>query len=160
MQKVIQRTIFAEKQAARRLSKKKDKAANAWQNSRRIEHERRLKTATSNLAAARQARVEDRELGPLAPRRDVGDNMNSYGTVDQEYLRLGKMTLKERAEQLKNLGGRYLSITKGDRVVLLEGRDKGKIGKVTEIDATRGMCKVEGMNMVSKLFESSRASLC
>jgi ribosomal protein L24 len=43
-----------------------------------------------------------------------------------------------------------LNIVKGDRVVLLEGRDKGKIGKITNVDTKRVECTVEGLNMVCK----------
>lgn len=35
-----------------------------------------------------------------------------------------------------------------DRVAIMEGRDKGKIGTLMDIDFSRGECKVEGLNMV------------
>jgi large subunit ribosomal protein L24 len=37
-------------------------------------------------------------------------------------------------------------------VVLLEGRDKIKIGKITETNASTGECTVEGLNMVYIFF--------
>lgn len=154
MQKVIQRTVFAEKQAARRLAKKKEKAVRLWVNHNREQTLGIRKMAAQQLKDARQARIEDRDLGPLAPRRDVGDMKDAYGTINQSQLQLPEIHDSKRAEVLKSVGGRYLNIAKGDRVVLLDGRDKGKIGKITEIEAKRGMCKVEGLNMVSSLFET------
>jgi len=41
-----------------------------------------------------------------------------------------------------------VNIVADDRVVLLEGRDKGKIGKVVSTDPKRNECTVEGCNMV------------
>jgi large subunit ribosomal protein L24 len=58
------------------------------------------------------------------------------------------LTTPERRDALKDVGGRYLTLVKGDRVVLLEGRDKGKIGKITATDRIRAECTVEGLNMV------------
>ncbi|MCD8024342.1 MAG: 50S ribosomal protein L24 [Candidatus Gastranaerophilales bacterium] len=38
----------------------------------------------------------------------------------------------------------------GDRVVVLQGKDKGKIGNVKKVDTTNGKVLVEGVNMVTK----------
>jgi len=43
-----------------------------------------------------------------------------------------------------------LSIKKGDQVVVLTGKDKGKKGKVLAIDSENGRCIVEGVNIVIK----------
>ena len=148
MQKVIRRTLFAEQQAARRLARKKEKVDRMWRTMNRRETQMARQAEVKQLKAAQLARREDWELGPLAPRRDVGGDKDAYGTVDQSQLRFPKLHYSKKDEVLKNVGGRYLNIVKGDRVVLLEGRDKGKIGKIVDVDASRGMCKVEGLNMV------------
>lgn len=38
----------------------------------------------------------------------------------------------------------------GDRVVMLTGKDKGKIGNVKKVDTEKGKVIVEGVNMVTK----------
>jgi large subunit ribosomal protein L24 len=148
MQKVIRRTLFAEQQAARRLARKKEKADQLWRRQNRQERQMSRQKEVRYIKAAQLARREDWELGPLAPRRDVGDDKDTYGTIDQALLQFPTIHKDKREEVLKNVGGKYLNIVKGDRVVLLEGRDKGKIGKIIDLDASRGMCKVEGLNMV------------
>ena len=158
MQKVIRRTLFAEQQAARRLARKKEKTDRIWRRLSRRETQMARQDEVKNLQAAQLARREDWELGPLAPRRDVGDDKDTYGTVDQSQLRFPKIHRSKIDEVLKNVGGRYLNLAKGDRVVLLEGGDKGKIGKIIDIDASRGMCKVEGLNMVCCSLELSPPS--
>jgi large subunit ribosomal protein L24 len=149
MQKVIRRTIFAEKQAARRLARRKAKDERVWASENRKDIGRLRGDEVKQLEAARTARREDFFLGPLAPRRDVGDGKETYGTVTQSQLRLSEIPKSKRDEALKSVGGKFLNIVKGDRVVLLEGRDKGKIGKITDVDRSRASCKVEGLNMVS-----------
>ncbi|KAI9054195.1 hypothetical protein LZ554_001366 [Drepanopeziza brunnea f. sp. 'monogermtubi'] len=148
MQKVFKHTIMAEKQAARRLAKKKDKfKRDAWRTNREQNQVHR-KDEINTLKAARFTRREDYELGPLAPRRDVGDKKDSYGTVDMQRMQGRTLYGKEKWDILNFWGGKRLNLAKQDRVVLLEGRDKGKIGKVTEIDMIRAECTVEGLNMM------------
>lgn len=149
MQKVLRRTVLAEKQAARRLSKRKDKSMREWAKSTREQASYNRKDEINQIKAARLARREDWELGPLAPKRDVGDAKDTYGTIDSARTRPSPLDYRKREEALKQVGGRYLNIVKGDRVVLIEGRDKGKIGKVTDTDPGKGTCTVEGLNLVS-----------
>jgi large subunit ribosomal protein L24 len=147
MQKVIRRTVLAEGQAARRLARKKEKFAFEKGKSRR-ENERFVRRVEiSDIKTARQTRREDWQLGPIAPRRDVGLNKETYGTINTMRLRSEIKTLQERLE-LNPEGGRYPNIVVEDRVVLLEGRDKGKIGKVIAVDAQRQELTVEGLNLV------------
>jgi large subunit ribosomal protein L24 len=151
MQKVIRRTALAEKQAARRLAKKKDKATRDWAKSNRNQANYSRKEETSQIKQARAARREDWELGPLAPRRDVGDLKDTYGTISSHRVRGTLLHHKDVEEKLKSVGGKYMNIVAGDRVVLLEGRDKGKIGKIAATDAKRAECTVSGLNMVRKI---------
>ncbi len=87
-------------------------------------------------------------MGLLAPRRDVGDLKDTYGTINSQRLRGRELSDEEREVALESVGGRYLNLVKGDRVVLLEGRDKGKIGTISSTDAKRAELTVEGLNMV------------
>lgn len=152
MQKIIRRAFFAKKQAARRLAKRKDKDRRDWAKTNREQDRHQARDVTRTIQQAKLNRREDWELGPLAPKRDVGDSKEIYGTVHQQWMRGRLLPYEDRMEALKTVGGRYLNIVKNDRVVLLEGRDKGKIGKITNVDPARAECTVEGMNLVSLQF--------
>lgn len=147
MQKVIRRSALAKAQAARRLARLKEKYVRETAKTKREQENYVKKGIATDIKAARLARREDWELGPLAPKRDVGLNKETYGTLSTARLRGNALTLEERLK-LNPDGGRYPTIVAGDRVVLLHGRDKGKIGKVTALDAKRQQVTVEGLNLV------------
>ncbi|KAF4625827.1 hypothetical protein G7Y89_g12337 [Cudoniella acicularis] len=148
MQKVIRRTVLAERQYARKVAKRKDKNERAWGKSNREQVNYSRKDETEVLKAARIYRREDYELGPLAPKRDVGEWAEKYGTINSQRARGNLIHTRNLDEELKSVGGKFLNIVKGDRVVLLEGRDKGKIGIIRNIDRQRAECTVEGLNRV------------
>jgi large subunit ribosomal protein L24 len=99
-------------------------------------------------AESKKTHQENWELGPLAPRRDVGKKKETYGALDAQYMQSPQPKRAEAEEILALWGGKFLNIREGDRVVILEGRDKGKIGPVQSIDKKRAEVTVEGMNMV------------
>ncbi|OBT53651.1 hypothetical protein VE04_06102 [Pseudogymnoascus sp. 24MN13] len=147
MQSVIRRTLLAERQAARRLVKRRTKNHHEEMKTPR-EHERfAQKQVTGDIKNARSARREDYDLGPLAPRRDVGLKKETYGTIQTNRLNGPKLTMEERLA-VNPSGGRFANIVAGDRVVVLEGKDKGRIGKVQSFDREKQQITVEGMNMV------------
>lgn len=148
MQKVIRRTAQAEAQAARRLEKRKSKTAHEFLRGRREQLGVVRKDISSKLSEARQVRREDYELGALAPNRAAGNKKNSYGTIMPQRTRGEDLPWAEREERNKIFGGRYLNLRAGDRVVILEGRDKGKIGEVKEVSGAKGEVTVKGLNMV------------
>jgi len=43
-----------------------------------------------------------------------------------------------------------MNIKKGDKVLILKGRDKGKSGKVLKVSTIQGKIIVEGLNLVKK----------
>ena len=43
-----------------------------------------------------------------------------------------------------------MKIKKGDMVQVVAGKDKGKSGKVIEVDHKKGRVRVEGLNMITK----------
>lgn len=96
------------------------------------------------IKASKIARREDWELGPLAPRRDVGLSGETYGTLPSKQL---KPTNKMRDER-RNWG-----IHVGDRVCVTgtEQRERGKIGKVIKVDNRSQTCVVGGVNVVCGL---------
>ncbi|KFX93125.1 hypothetical protein O988_06975 [Pseudogymnoascus sp. VKM F-3808] len=147
MQAVIRRTVLAERQAARRLVKRRTKNHHEEMKTRR-EHERfAQKQLTGDIKNARAARREDYDLGPLAPRRDVGLKKDTYGTIHSHRLQGQKLTDEEK-KAVNPSGWRYANIVAGDRVVLLEGADKGRIGKVQSFDKEKQQVTIEGLNMV------------
>ncbi len=147
MQKVIRRSILAETQAARRKLRKKEKYDQQERKTAR-EHERLVASnAVADIKSARTARREDWELGSLAPKRDVGSKKESYGTIDTMRMQGRELSMDERMK-VNPIAGRYANIVPGDRVVLLDGPDKGKIGKMVALDRRRQECTVEGLNMV------------
>jgi large subunit ribosomal protein L24 len=155
MQKVIRRTVMAEKQAARRLAKRKADNARQAAKSEREQARMARSLEVRDIKQAAINRREDWELGPLAPRRDVGTMKDAYATVDGQRLRGPVLPLKEREAIMKAWGGGWgnwktdhLNIAEGDRMVVLEGRDKGKIGTITAIDIERCEVTLEGLNMV------------
>ncbi|PQE26793.1 kow domain-containing domain-containing protein [Rutstroemia sp. NJR-2017a BVV2] len=136
-----------QKQAARRLMRRKERTLREkWktQNEQRLVLERE---ADKRFAEAKRAHKENWELGPLAPRRDVGKNKETYGALDSQHIQGPRLRRAEAEEILELWGGKFLNIREGDRVVILEGRDKGKIGPVISIDKKRAEVTVEGMNM-------------
>ncbi|KAH7356643.1 hypothetical protein BKA65DRAFT_495117 [Rhexocercosporidium sp. MPI-PUGE-AT-0058] len=148
MQKVFRHTILAERQAARRSAKRTESKFRAkWKNERDQTGYHR-KDEIKQIKDARLARREDYEMGPLAPRRDVGDQKDTYGTVSLNRTRGRPLHGKEKWDILNFWGGKFLNIVKEDRVVILEGRDKGKIGKVIAIDRKRAECTIDELNMM------------
>ena len=140
---------MAERQAARRLSKRKDKMQREWAKSNREQINFARKDEITQINKAKQVRREDYELGPLAPRRDVGDAKATYGTILGQRIRGQPLDYRKEEKIMKLFGGKHLNIVTGDRVVLIEGRDKGKIGKVSSVAPKNGELTVEGLNMVS-----------
>jgi large subunit ribosomal protein L24 len=51
---------------------------------------------------------------------------------------------------MKDTDKKDLHVKNGDRVVVISGKDKGKIGSVTKVDRTKGKVIVQGANMVTK----------
>jgi large subunit ribosomal protein L24 len=140
---------MAERQAARRLAKRKDKAQREWAKSNREQVNFARRDEITQIKNAKLVRREDYELGPLAPRRDVGDSKETYGTIIGQRIRGQPLDHRKIEKVMEPFGGKYLNIVPEDRVVLIEGRDKGKIGKVSKIDARNGELTVEGLNMVN-----------
>ncbi|KAK4998981.1 hypothetical protein LTR66_001902 [Elasticomyces elasticus] len=140
MQKVLQRSAAARQSAARGPARKSSQGPSGEWRERAQSRIRFQAAERGRLAEARQARREDWELRELAPRRDVGDRKERYGTLDVEDIQTVE---KERRDRK-----RWWGIAAGDRVCVVEGtRDKGKIGTVKDVDSKTEMVRVDGLNM-------------
>jgi large subunit ribosomal protein L24 len=155
MYKVLARSASARKQAARKLVKvEKEKAAKELREALRdrttFEASRR-----KVLKDAKQMAEEDWKLGLLAPRRDVGRVANTFGSLDQmdstpppalpQYRRWQAAMGKREASGKGWFGNQFYV---NDRVVVIEGREKGKIGVISEVNKRNQTVKLKDMNMV------------
>lgn len=117
-----------------------------------------IKAATSEIRKnARDAKVMRREAweqGPLAPKRDLG--FNSFGAFKEhprmDYSLEDSQNIKPEVLMKRCAWAgtpKQLNIVPGDRVVILQGHDKGKIDKIKSINRTDGTLKLEEYQKVS-----------
>lgn len=140
MQKVIQRTATARKQAQKKLfrAKKEEKLLERKDALRtRKEYSRAL---IDNAKAARQARWEDWAKGPLAPKRDSGLQATTYGALDPAMMHPPKVPKHQRRK--------HILFAPGDRVCIIKGRDKGKISEIEQVNESSETVLIKDLNVV------------
>lgn len=140
MQKVLRRSQNATRLAVKKnkdFQKSKERADLKLynQNVRRIQ-----RSVANNIKDARKNRRIDWEAGSLAPRRDVGDKAETYGTTSLFDFHAPNLLQKDRKT--------WIPIAAGDRVVITKGRERGKIGTVGEVQKDKGMVVVPGMSPI------------
>jgi large subunit ribosomal protein L24 len=123
--------------------------ADAWESKQTVLRSLRWEKAQVQdvkRQALKHAR-EDWKLGPLRPNRAIGDEARTYGAMDQEGMRRPPVPVrvqKNRNEVREKKGKellypivvddkKYFHIVAGDRVVVINGREKGKIGTVYDV---------------------------
>lgn len=139
MQKVLQRSAHAKRQADRRMAKMVEHHEKGQGWSRKQQAQRLRKDNNQLVKDARLARNENWNRGALAPRRDVGELADKYGSVS-----IFNINLAERQEKNKP---KWYSIATGDRVVVVNGRDRGTIGRVADVNEESGSVKIRDVNM-------------
>lgn len=150
MQKLLKRTAQAEKQVARRKALRKSIEKGVRERGVFNKRMAAVQDANRLLINARQRQRQDYEMGPLAPRRDthIRDPSGTFwGTVSlaRSNVELGE---KQRELACKWAGGlQHLCIKPGDRVAIMEGPDKSKIGIVREIVLEDGTVSLEGAHL-------------
>lgn len=151
MQKLLRRTAQAERQVLRRASKKGKMAQRAEQ---REDFKRRMAATQDSHRAVKEAarrRREDWEMGPLAPQRDtpLKDSTDAYfGTMGLRRNMGENFPEKQRELACRWAGGRKTFCVKaGDRVAIMEGPDKGKIGIVKFLSEEQGSVALEGEHL-------------
>lgn len=115
---------------------------------------------TDRIKEARRNLREDYKLGPLRPNRAVGHEAKRYGALDVNGLRRPDIPVKvqesrNKAREAKGLepeyplvvdDKKYFHIAKDDRVVVIKGREKGKIGIVSDILAVSHDVSIKDIN--------------
>jgi large subunit ribosomal protein L24 len=61
-----------------------------------------------------------------------------------------KVSNNKKERKMANTDKKDLHVKNGDRVIIIAGKDKGKIGNIKKVDRTTGRVTVEGANMVTK----------
>ncbi|GAB0134249.1 hypothetical protein EsDP_00002629 [Epichloe bromicola] len=148
MQKLVKRAAQAQRQATRRARQQMEQE----NIDNRIRNRQALRSAVSevrqNLKDARQARKENWEMGALAPKRDLG--FNNYGafkeTVRQDWTNYGLHQAKPQLIEQRCAwagGVRQLNLAPQDRVVIMDGPDKGKIDRIKDVQPESGTVTLE-----------------
>jgi large subunit ribosomal protein L24 len=152
MQRALRLNIIARNRSLK--SQRRKSAAELKEEQHQIRNET-VESSRINLHIVRTERKHRREdwtLGPLAPNRLAGKNAGGYGQLDYSAIKLPPVLESERAQ--------YFNIAVNDRVVVRTGREKGKIGKVNDIDEERQCVMLENVNMVSFLALGWPLSCC
>jgi large subunit ribosomal protein L24 len=156
---VVLDNLLAKNAYARQRAVKKHKEAALQALKDEVKNDR-LRAAYSNKVrglvykTAREQRHEDWELGPLAPKRDVGlDWGPDYATVGGAYIEPPAMENLEALTRSRNKGkevikGPWRKYEIYDRVVVIRGREMGKIGTIKKIKEFAGLVYVTGINTV------------
>ncbi|KAI9155401.1 KOW motif containing protein [Paramyrothecium foliicola] len=165
MQKLAKRVAQAERQAARRVSKA-NKNEDTYQRIRfRQAAAEANEEIRKNIKTSRQARKDAWELGPVAPKRDLGiepyDALSGYLRTD--WTNQGNYKPKPKIVEQRCAwagGSKQLNLAPKDRVVILDGPDKGKIDKIKDVDTMAGTVTLENCHqaITSGSLDSVQAS--
>ncbi|KAI1368949.1 hypothetical protein F5Y08DRAFT_294241 [Xylaria arbuscula] len=154
MQKILRRVATAERVAAKRKS---NKTLKVYRQERWKEVEsdaNRFKTLRSEIEETKQMIRDDWAAGPLAPRADVGKAHGAFGSIN-EYRYSGNkyFPLYQRNARCQWAGGAYyLNLAVGDRVVLLDGPDKGRIGVIENLNMDTAEVTIKDLNKANLLL--------
>jgi large subunit ribosomal protein L24 len=150
MQKIIRRVATAERVAAKRQKKKSLKSYKSDKKELTQQGQQHVKAAGSEVESAKEAIRNDWAMGSLAPRRDIGVWDGAHGAIGEaRFSSPGHFSLVMRNARCQWAGGAYhLCLAAGDRVVLLDGPDKGRIGPVHSVNDDTAEVTISGLNKV------------
>jgi large subunit ribosomal protein L24 len=140
MQRVLHRNILARNQTLKSQRRKAEEQIKDTNRKIRQENVAMERSKRGLVKAERLNRREDWMLGPLAPNRLAGKDGGGYGMLDFQAIRLPHVKREEKSK--------FFNFAVGDRVVVVNGREKGKIGKVTAVDQQRQTVGLKDVNMV------------
>ncbi|PGH04085.1 hypothetical protein AJ79_07185 [Helicocarpus griseus UAMH5409] len=140
MDKVVRRAALAANQAKRKARiqaarDRRDEIRKYFQERQR--YERLLR---DRVHAERKTRREDWLKGPLAPKRDAAELDGVYGTLPPQLMNGVELPREDRTG--------FVNFAVGDRVVVVKGRERGKIGIVGSVDVKTRMVTVNEMNAI------------
>ena len=154
MQRILRNSLRARnRQIKKQYNKESEDLRQEWRefDKNKMEQDREINQL---IKAERRNRREDWKCGDLAPMRDVGKRLHNYGTLGMAAVRRPDLPKKyqgpvsnEKPEH-KEWHGNLGNLARGDRVVVVKGKLKGKIGQVKDIAWERNTLTLEGMNMV------------
>lgn len=150
MQKIIRRVATAERVVAKRQKARDLKFYKKEKKELKLQGNQHVAVARKELEDAKRAIRDDWAMGALAPRNDIGEWEGAHGAIgESRFASPGKFSLAMRNARCQWAGGAYyLNLAVGDRVVLLDGPDKGRIGKIFEIKHETAEVSVMGLNKV------------
>ncbi|KAH8677386.1 hypothetical protein BX600DRAFT_124824 [Xylariales sp. PMI_506] len=148
MQKILKRVATAERVATKRKATRDRQAWNKNRFEERQEKAYQRNEIAKDIGRAKQAIRDDWNLGPMSPNVYVGELGPTRGAISEtRYSIASSLRDHQKEARCEWLGGaKNLNLTSGDRVVLLEGPDKGKIGKVVDVKHENMVVVVEGLN--------------
>ncbi|TRX97520.1 hypothetical protein FHL15_001798 [Xylaria flabelliformis] len=148
MQKIARRVATAERVAVKRRKAKTNRFALHERKEIFAEDKEQGRQAADEVKVAKQAIRNDWAMGALSPRQDVGKFHEAPGAITQvRFPGNTILSLAKRNARCQWAGGaRYLNLAVDDRVVLLDGPDKGRIGKISEINQNTANVTVKGLN--------------
>lgn len=141
MQRIIQRRLIARNKALKSSRRNIDKQATEAKRNTRQETFFKERVDRSAIKVERAHRREDWMLGPLAPNRAAGKDGADYGLLNPKFITAPVVPPAEREE--------YFNFAVNDRVVVVKGREKGKIARIRAIEETRQTVELIGVNEVS-----------
>ncbi|CRG85351.1 hypothetical protein PISL3812_02444 [Talaromyces islandicus] len=139
MQNVIRRTALARNQAARKLKIQQKQEAREEVKTFIRENGQQEKNKNQLSKEARLRRTDDWLRGSIAPKVDSGLFAETYGTAPPFGMALPKIPKHQRKK--------YINFAKGDRVAILKGIDKGKIGVIDSVDPERESVTLKNHNI-------------
>lgn len=140
-------SINYRRRRALQLKSKADYQERKQARQRQVEYLRAVRKVHKD---AKLARIEDIQLGPLAPKRDIGDLKDSFGTVANTVLHPPAVGKMDRAKEEAAVGQNRFCVH--DRVVVIRGKEAGKIGTVTEVHDDSMQLSIRGFSGVCRVW--------
>ncbi|KAF3929858.1 hypothetical protein ABW19_dt0204125 [Dactylella cylindrospora] len=137
MEQVLRRTALAKAQAARRYAREAEQRL-IRRRQERLQYEASINHHKRFVYQVQKELEEDVKLGPLAPTR----GLDAKDRIARD-LRTGEALRLPPVVEVR----KFFNVAVGDRVVILAGKDRNKVGVVKEVDLNTDSVKVDGMNV-------------
>jgi large subunit ribosomal protein L24 len=129
----------------------------------------RQENVVKPIKEAKKNIKEDYEMGPLRPNRAVGPGADKYGILGIESMRRPAIAVdtwrrKNEAREAKGFepeyplvvdDKKYFPIAADDRVIVMKGREQGKIGVIAEVLPDSHEVVIKDINQVRGFVSSA-----